>query len=219
MSQHILEIYNKLYEYFGPQHWWPGDTTVEIIVGAVLTQNTNWTNVTRAIENLKQENLLSLEALDAIPLDALAELIRPSGYYNLKARRLKNLISAISALMKEAPAPSGDPDTFFEMFDIHELRKTLLAVKGIGPETADSIILYAAGKPMFVVDAYTHRILNRHGLVEEYAEYHDIQDLFMDSLPEDTTIYNEYHALLVRLGKEFCKKTNPRCDFCPIKES
>ena len=206
----FLEIYSALFKHFGPQRWWPGDTPFEIMVGAVLTQNTNWTNVSRAIDNLKQENLLSLEALHTLPVEILAEKIRPCGYYNLKAGRLKNLLAHV------CKHSGGSLDTLFDS-DLASLRESLLAVKGIGPETADSIALYAAQKPIFVVDAYTHRILLRHGLIPEEADYHEIQEFFMDSLPEETALFNEYHALLVRLGKEFCKKSKPLCESCPIQ--
>lgn len=180
------------------------------MVGAVLTQNTNWTNVNRAINALKTENLLSLETLHALPKDLLADKIRPCGYYNLKAGRLKNLLAHIWN------HGGGSLDNFLAD-EMAVLRESLLSVKGIGPETADSILLYAAQKPIFVVDAYTHRILFRHGLITEEADYHEIQELFMDSLPEDVQLFNEYHALLVRLGKEFCKKNNPLCAACPIQ--
>lgn len=206
----LLATYHTLLDQFGPQHWWPGDTPFEIMVGAVLTQNTNWGNVRRAIETLKQDNLLSLEILYSLPIELLAEKIRPSGYYNLKARRLRNLLTLIQDKYH------GDLALFFSK-DLPVLRKDLLSVKGIGPETADSILLYAAKKPTFVVDTYTHRILSRHGLVPEEADYQEIQDLFISSLPEDTDLYNEYHALIVRLGKEFCKKNNPLCGTCPIE--
>jgi len=209
MSEQILEIYNQLFSLFGPQNWWPGETKLEITVGAVLTQNTNWQNVEKAITNLKMAGLLSLPALSEIPTEILAQHIRPSGYYNLKAKRLKNLISAI-----------GKNDADLEIFlaaDLETLRDNLLAVKGIGPETADSIILYAAEKPIFVIDAYTHRVLLRHNLIWEESDYHEMQELFMTSLPEEIGIYNEYHALLVRLGKEFCSKSKPKCESCPLQ--
>lgn len=211
MKNKLLRLYETLYTHFGPQHWWPGDTPLEIMVGAVLTQNTNWGNVSRAIDNIKQYGLLSLAALDAMPPASLAELIRPSGYYNLKAARLKNLLAFIQQEYQ------GDLDLFFAL-DLPVLRENLLAVKGIGPETADSIILYAAQQPIFVVDAYTHRILFRHQLIDDGVDYYEIQELFMDSLPEDVQLYNEYHALLVRLGKDFCKKSKPLCDDCPVKD-
>ena len=207
----MLVLFKTLLDSFGPQYWWPGETPFEVMVGAVLTQNTNWTNASRAIETLKDEGLLSFESLYALPVAALAEKIRSSGYYNLKAARLKNLLALIQQKYH------GDLTRFFDT-DRQVLRQDLLSVKGIGPETADSIILYAAKQPVFVVDAYTHRILSRHGFIPEESDYHEIQDLFMDSLPADTVLFNEYHALLVRLGKEFCKKTNPLCSACPLRE-
>ncbi len=205
----LSEIYRLLLDHFGPQDWWPGETPLEIMVGAVLTQNTNWGNVERAIANLKQENLLHFEALGAISMEALAELIRPSGYYNLKAKRLKNLLTAIGENFDTL-------DDFFSQAP-HDLRLSLLSISGIGPETADSIMLYAAEQPTFVVDAYTHRILSRHNMISEESDYHEIQELFMDNLPQETPLFNEYHALLVCLGKEYCKKSNPRCTGCPLE--
>jgi endonuclease-3 related protein len=206
----LSEIYQRLNDNFGPQHWWPGETPLEIMVGAVLTQNTNWQNVEKAIANLKNGGLLSLSALAEIPVDTLAQHIRPSGYYNLKAKRLKNLVMAIGR-------NDEDLDTFFADRP-DDLREKLLAIKGIGPETADSIILYAAKKPAFVIDAYTHRVLLRHDLIWEESDYHEMQEMFMSVLPEDIAIYNEYHALLVRLGKDYCLKRNPRCQGCPLEE-
>lgn len=210
MHNNILRIYNLLYAFFGPQHWWPGETPFEVMVGAVLTQNTNWTNVTAALENLKQDNLLDLDTLTALPVQLLAEKIRPAGYFNLKAKRLKNLLTQVRN-------HGGNLEKFFAA-DRETLRERLLEVKGIGPETADSILLYAAGQPSFVVDAYTHRVLYRHHLIPEEIGYHDIQELFTSSLPEDSSLFNEYHALLVRLGKEYCKKSTPRCSGCPLEK-
>jgi endonuclease-3 related protein len=206
----LMEIYKALFEAFGPQDWWPGETPFEVMVGAVLTQNTNWRNVSRAIAHLKGADLLSLEALTAVPTPMLADKIRPAGYYNLKADRLKNLLHFINREYQ------GDLEAFFGEKP-ETLRQGLLSVRGIGPETADSIILYGAHKPVFVVDAYTYRILFRHGLIGEEVEYHDIQELFQQALPESAALFNEYHALLVRLGKEFCKKNNPLCASCPIE--
>jgi endonuclease-3 related protein len=206
----LMEIYQTLFEAFGPQDWWPGETPFEVMVGAVLTQNTNWRNVSRAIAHLKGADLLSLEALTALPTPLLADKIRPAGYYNLKADRLKNLLHFINREYQ------GDLEAFFGEKP-ETLRQGLLSVRGIGPETADSIILYGAHKPVFVVDAYTYRILFRHGLISEEAEYHDIQELFQQALPASAALFNEYHALLVRLGKEFCKKNNPLCTSCPIE--
>lgn len=208
MSNRIQEIYTRLVDHFGPQHWWPGDTPFEIMLGAVLTQNTSWRNVSKVIEALRQEGLLSFEALEDLPLEVLAEKIRPSGYYNQKARRLKGLFAAIRE-------DSGSLEDFFKQ-DTYTLREKLLTVKGIGPETADSITLYAAGKPVFVVDAYTYRILLRHDLIAEDAGYEEIQELFLGKLPTEAQLFNEYHALLVRLAKEYCKKPKPLCDSCPL---
>ena len=213
MASHRLQAaYQSLYGHFGPQRWWPGDTTLEIMVGAVLTQNTNWSNVSRAIANLKRDQLLSLDGLAGLPVAELAEMIRPSGYYNLKAQRLKNLLT----LLAEEVADTGSLADFFSQ-DLSSLRHKLLSVKGIGPETADSILLYAAQKPIFVVDAYTHRFLSRHGLVADESNYEEMQELFMDALPAEVDLYSEFHALLVCLGKEFCKKNNPRCQMCPLQ--
>jgi len=209
MSSRIAQFYQSLLDHFGPQYWWPGDTPLEIMVGAVLTQNTNWTNVEKALVNLKEADLMHLEKLADTPTFILAELIRPSGYYNLKASRLHNLIRTITS-------GNDNLESFFAD-DLYSLREKLLKIKGIGPETADSILLYAAGKPIFVIDAYTHRVLLRHDLIWEESDYHEIQELFMGSLPEDVAIYNEYHALLVMVGKEFCRKNNPLCDNCPLQ--
>lgn len=209
MTNRIEDIHTRLFDHFGPQHWWPGETPFEIMLGAVLTQNTSWRNVSMVIEALRQDGLLSFEALEALPLEVLAEKIRPSGYYNQKAKRLKGLFAAIRE-------DSGSLEDFFNQ-DTHTLREKLLGVKGVGPETADSITLYAAGKPVFVVDAYTYRILLRHDLIGEDAGYEDIQDLFLGKLPAEVQLFNEYHALLVRLGKEYCKKSNPLCDTCPLQ--
>lgn len=209
MSNRIQEIHNRLFDHFGPQRWWPGETPFEVMLGAVLTQNTSWRNVDMVIGALRREGLLSLEALEALPTEVLAEKIRPSGYYNQKAKRLKGLFAAIRE-------DSGNLEDFFEQ-DTQSLREKLLAVKGIGPETADSIILYAAGRPVFVVDAYTYRILLRHDLIGEEAGYEEIQELFLGKLPTEAQLFNEYHALLVRLAKEYCKKSNPLCDGCPLQ--
>lgn len=209
MSNRIQEIHTRLVDHFGPQHWWPGETPFEIMLGAVLTQNTSWRNVSMVIEALRQDGLLSFVALEDLPTEVLAEKIRPSGYYNQKAKRLKGLFATIRE-------DSGSLEDFFEQ-DTRILREKLLAIKGIGPETADSITLYAAAKPVFVVDAYTYRILLRHDLIGEDAGYEEIQDLFLGKLPTDTQLFNEYHALLVRLAKEYCKKSSPLCDSCPLQ--
>jgi endonuclease-3 related protein len=206
-----LEIYEILLDHFGPQGWWPGDTPFEIMVGAVLTQNTNWTNVSKAMDNLKKEELLSFEKLHELKVELLAEKIKPAGYFNLKAVRLKNLLNFISDEYN---------DSLENMFceDTVSLRKKILTVKGIGPETADSILLYAGSKPVFVVDTYTHRIFSRHNVIAEEEGYYEIQEYFTLSLPEEIELFNEYHALIVRLGKEFCKKNKPLCSQCPLND-
>jgi endonuclease-3 related protein len=204
----LLDMYQRLLRHFGPQDWWPGETTLEIMVGAVLTQNTNWTNVEKAIRNLKDHDLLSLDALNTISPYALAREIRPSGYYNIKARRLKNLIRFLFEQYGGSLERLSGEDT-------GDLREHLLAVNGIGPETADSILLYSLQRPVFVVDAYTHRILVRHGMAEEQMEYHELQELFMDNLPEEAGLFNEFHALIVMTGKQYCKK-RPLCHVCPL---
>lgn len=208
-AERLEILYRNLWEHFGPQGWWPGESAFEVVVGAILTQNTNWKNVEKAIISLKEAGLLNLPAMLALPQALLAEYIRPAGYYNIKAGRLRNLLALIDEQY------GGSLDAFFSLPQ-EELRSQLLAVKGIGPETADSILLYAAAKPVFVVDAYTHRILLRHNLIDEDTDYHGLQELFMDSLPPDVDQYGEFHALLVRTGNQFCKKNNPRCNICPL---
>ncbi len=206
----IVRIYELLYGFYGPQGWWPGESPFEVVVGTVLTQNTNWSNVSRAIENLKNAGLLSFEALSAMPVDDLAVFIRPSGYFNVKARRLKNLLQMIEERYQ------GELDLLFED-EMMNGRANLLSVQGIGPETTDSILLYGGNHPIFVVDAYTHRVFSRHQLVADESEYDSIQETFMSALPSDSKLFNEYHALIVRVGKEYCKKNSPLCDNCPLK--
>lgn len=206
----LLNIYTRLYERYGPQHWWPGQTRFEIIVGAILTQNTNWGNVEKAIHNLNEAMCLSPEKLHILPINQLAELIRPAGYFNIKAQRLKNFLNWLFEKY------DGSLDTV-EQINLYDLREELLSIKGIGPETADSICLYAFEKPVFVVDAYTARILGRHQLIEAPSGYEQIQDLFHSSLRADTKLFNEFHALLVRLGKEHCKP-RPQCHCCPLED-
>lgn len=209
-AERLHAIYARMYDQLGPQHWWPGETPFEVMVGAILTQNTNWKNVERAIANLKGVGLLSQEGLSALPAALLAEYIRPAGYYNIKAGRLHNLLTCIN---EEC---SGDVQAFLDQ-PLATLREQLLSVKGVGPETADSILLYAAHLPVFVVDTYTHRILSRHQVIDEDFGYVEIQELFMDSLAGDTQLYNEYHALLVRVGNVYCKKKHPDCAACPLQ--
>ena len=206
----LLNIYDKTHRHFGPRHWWPAETQFEVIIGAILTQNTAWKNVEKAISNLKDKGLLRPEPLHKVKPAILGALIRPAGYYNIKTKRLKNFVNFLFLrytynlkAMFSRPLP--------------ELRRELLEVNGIGPETADSILLYAGGKPTFVVDAYTKRIFSRHGLVREDIDYHRLQGLFMDNLPRKASLFNEYHALIVEAGKTFCKR-KPLCGQCPLKE-
>ncbi len=206
----LVKIYDTLYSYYGPQHWWPARTRFEVVLGAILTQNTNWKNVEKAITNLKNENLLRFEALQQVPRQRLARLIRPSGYFNIKTDRIRSFIEFLGLEY------GGDLKKMFRE-RTERLRESLLSIRGIGPETADSILLYAAGRPVFVVDAYTRRVLSRHELCEEESTYDQIQALFMENLtPPDVQMFNEYHALLVRTGKEHCKP-KPDCSKCPLK--
>jgi len=206
----INEMYQRLYSYYGPQSWWPGETPFEILVGAVLTQNTNWSNVVKALDNLKARRLLTFAALHGAAVEEIAECIRPSGYYNLKARRLGNLLQMI------ARDYGGQLENLLAD-DTSCARGNLLSVKGIGPETADAILLYCGNHPLFVVDAYTHRVCSRHNLVPDECGYDELQELFTDNLLPDPQLYNEYHALIVRVGKDYCKKSNPLCEQCPLR--
>lgn len=209
MNARLNSIYRKLYAYFGPQHWWPARTQFEVMVGAILTQNTSWLNVEKAIGNLKDNKLLSVHKLAGVSDKKLAGLIRPAGYYNLKARRLKNFVRFFLDRYNGSAKDICAVRT-------QALRRELLSVNGVGPETADSILLYALGKPIFVIDAYTKRILIRHGMAGQDDGYQELQGLFMRSLKKDAKLFNEYHALLVRLGKEFCAKGKGRCQGCPL---
>ena len=205
----LMNIYNRLYKAYGPRHWWPGETPFEVMVGAILTQNTSWKNVEKAIQFLKDSGDLHLERIYRLKTSPLASLIRPSGFFRVKAKRLK---AFVNFLFEEYDGDIGKMGG--ESLPV--LRQKLLGVNGLGPETADSILLYGLEKPVFVVDAYTKRILSRHGMISEKASYEEIQRLFMDHLPRDERLFNEYHALLVHLGKTLCKKT-PRCALCPLK--
>lgn len=212
MSNELDLIYKKLYSAFGPQRWWPAETAFEVMVGAILTQNTNWNNVEKALNNLKKDKLLTPAGLYSLSIDKLSESIIPAGYYNIKAKRLKAFLNFLFANYEGKIERMLSKDTRL-------LREELLSVKGIGPETADSILLYALNKPVFVIDAYTKRILSRHKLLNESAAYEDAQGLFMSGLKNDEKKFNEYHALLVKLAKEFCLKNNPKCEICPLNKT
>jgi len=205
----LLGIYRRLYRAYGPRHWWPAETSFEVMVGAILTQNTSWRNVEKAIQKLKAKRVLNPKGIHRLKRSQLAPLIKSSGYYRMKADRLKSFIDFVFVEY------DGDLKRM-EKERLVKLRKELLGVKGIGPETADSIILYGLKKPIFVVDAYTRRVLSRHGVISEKASYEEIQKLFMDHLPLDEKLFNEYHALFVHLGKILCRKT-PRCEICPLE--
>ena len=208
-KRRLQAMYRALFEAYGPRNWWPGDSPTEVMVGAVLTQNTNWKNVEKAIANLKGAGLIDIKRLARTPPEQLAEVIRPAGYYNVKAARLLALVRWIVERF------GGDPDRMFaEPTD--RLREELLGVHGVGRETADSILLYAGGHLSFVVDAYTYRVLRRHGFVDGSADYERMKELFESNLPRDVALYNEYHALIVRVGHERCRPRDPRCDGCPL---
>jgi endonuclease-3 related protein len=208
-SQTLRAFYDAMYESLGPQHWWPAQTPTEVIIGAILTQNTAWRNVERAIDNLKRAKALDWKRLHELSFEDLAELIRPAGTFNVKARRLKSFIEWFHRRF------DLDLDRMFEM-SLSSLREELLEVSGIGRETADAILLYAGQKPSFVVDAYTARILYRHNLIDRSADYHEIKELFESNLPDDVRLFNEYHALLVDVGKQHCRP-KARCEGCPLE--
>ena len=206
----LLRIYQKMFEALGPRQWWPGETPFEVVIGAILTQNTNWSNVEKAIKNLKTAGKLSPEGIYELSVTELAKLIRPSGFFNVKAKRVKTFINWLFSRYE------GNLSKMFAR-DLQSLRSELLSVKGIGPETADSILLYAGNMPTFVVDAYTHRIFSRHELIPEESTYDDMKSFFEENLPKDVQLFNEYHALLVNIGKMFCKPKKV-CEPCPLKD-
>jgi endonuclease III related protein len=202
--------FDALFAAYGPQHWWPGRTRFEVIVGAILTQNTAWTNVETAIRNLRSAGLLTPRSIDKVPLAQLARLIRSSGYFRQKARKLK---AFVHFLKKEY---SGSLTKMFQTPTLH-LRDQLLAIWGIGPETADSILLYAGRHPVFVVDAYTRRILERHNVIDTKSSYEEIRALFENQLRPNASVYNEFHALIVHTGKTYCRASTPNCAECPLQ--
>jgi len=209
LRRRLLRLYDRLHRRFGPQGWWPARSTFEVIVGAILTQNAAWVNVERAIRRLRGAGVLRPAALAAMPLPRLAALIRPAGSFRVKAARLRAFVGHLTR------RHGGDLRRFLGE-PAPALRVELLSIPGIGPETGDSILLYAAGRPVFVVDAYTRRILSRHRIVSPDIEYPALQDVFMAHLPRDPALFQEYHALLVRVAKEYCR-TRPRCAACPLR--
>jgi len=208
-NKKLKSIYNNLYAHFGPQYWWPAKNAFEVAIGAILTQNTSWSNVERAIKNLKAKNLLSAYKIKQATPGKLQAAIKSSGFYKQKSKKLKVFAGflckeygcSMSKMMKE---------------DTRLARQKLLRLKGIGPETADSILLYALKKPVFVIDAYTKRIFSRHKLITPHADYREIQKFFVSNLTRSAKVFNEYHALIVAVGKNYCKKTRPNCDLCPF---
>jgi endonuclease-3 related protein len=207
-AQQLRTIYRRLNQHYGRTDWWPGDSAFEVAVGAILTQNTAWTNVEKAVANLKRDRLLTPKRIAAATDDVLHDALRPSGYFRVKAVRLRSfcqhLIDHHGASMKRMARVPLEP-----------LREELLGIHGIGPETADDILLYACEKPVFVVDAYTRRFLHRHGQVDADISYADLQNVFHNRLAHDVDLYKEYHALIVYLGKDFCR-SKPRCEQCPL---
>lgn len=205
----MMDVYHQLLKQVGPRHWWPADSPFEVIIGAILTQNTAWANVEKTINNLKQNNLLSAKTLDKISEKELAILLRPSGYFNQKAKKTKQFVKYFLNHYQGSIKKMSQRDT-------KVLHNELLSIYGIGEETADSILLYALQKPIFVVDTYTRRILYRHGWFHENPSYQELQEFFMQRLPTDVALFNEFHALLDYIGHFYCHKS-PRCDLCPLK--
>jgi endonuclease-3 related protein len=208
-KKRLLRIGETLERFFGDLHWWPGETPFEVAVGAILTQNTNWANVEKAIGRLKAKGVLEPGALRGLDDETLADLIRPSGYFRVKAKRLKAFLDVLCGDF------GGDLEQMLSG-DLMQARQRLLGISGIGEETADSILLYAGGRPVFVIDAYTRRILARHGIIDGKPAYGELQRLFMTCLPRDAGLYNRYHALIVETGKRYCRK-EPRCEACPLR--
>lgn len=209
MNAPIYKAFRTLLEHYGKQHWWPANTRLEMMLGAILTQNTAWTNVDKALSNLRSANALKFQILEKASPEQIAEWIRPAGYFNQKSVYIKEMIATIRDRFE------GSLDELFSL-KTFDLRKELLSWKGVGPETADSIMLYAAKRPAFVVDAYTKRIVVRHGWIDEKATYDEIAKLFTDNLAEDIQLFNEYHALIVQTCKDHCN-TRPKCAGCPLE--
>lgn len=210
LSITLVTYFNAMFDAYGPLSWWPGDTPFEVIIGAILTQNTTWKNVEKCIRLLKQHNLMDPHRLRQLDTDTLKELIRSSGYYNQKTKKINHFLDYFDREYRcEVHLMIRQP--------LEKLRGELLELNGIGPETADSILLYALNKPVFVVDAYTRRILSRHAIIEPTADYETIRMLFENTIPRDVALYNEFHALIVNVGKDFCR-TRPLCDNCPLRQ-
>lgn len=209
-------MYAAMAEHFGPSGWWPARTPFEVALGAILTQNTAWTNVDKALAALDGATGLIPDRIAALPVPELEALIRPAGFFRQKSRKIRAFLDVLEAYGGLGHGEADCALGCFSTIDTDTLRGLLLAVSGIGPETADCILLYALNRPYFVVDAYTRRLFNRHGLVPEAVPYEELQEFFMDALEPDVALFNEYHALIVRTGKDFCRKTKPRCGLCPL---
>jgi len=203
----LIRLYERLYRTYGPQHWWPGESAFEVMTGAVLTQNTHWRNVEKALKNLKENDCLELESIIALHPDELAMLIKPSGFFNVKTRRLKNLCHWFAEVGAMDAVATWQTD---------RLRSGLLSINGIGPETADSILLYAFHRPVFVIDTYTRRLLRQLELIKGDEGYEALREMFQSGLPEEPALYNEYHALIVRHGKERCGGV-AECKHCYVE--
>ena len=206
----IQDVFDHLLQRYGHQHWWPAESRLEMMLGAILTQNTAWKNVEKALENLKSAQALELNVLEQTPREQIAEWIRPAGYFNQKSGYIKEMVMSIRGRFE------GSLERLFAL-ETADLRSELLSWRGVGPETADSILLYAMEQPTFVVDAYTARLTKRHEWIDPEADYYDIKDFFESSVESNVDLYNEYHALIVRLGKTFCR-TKPDCESCPLKD-
>ena len=210
MQERLLNIFHDLLNAFGKRHWWPGETKLEVIIGAVLTQNTSWKNVEKAINNLKCHKALDVSVLYKMNIATLARIIRPSGFYNIKSKRLKNIVNVLYENYNGNISKLNNINMF-------RMREILLNIDGIGRETADSIILYALDKPIFVIDAYTKRFLKNHRLFNGQNDYDTMQKFFMRNIPQDVYLFNEFHALIVYLCQNYCKKT-PLCEGCPLEQ-
>lgn len=210
MTTPVRNAYDRLFAAYGPQGWWPGESPLEVLIGAVLVQNTAWRNVEKALANLREAGCLNARRLYALRVEELAELIRPAGYYRIKAQRLRNLLQLV------VERYDADLTTMFAT-PPDVLRSELLEVHGVGSETADAILLYAGQIPSFVADSYAQRVLARHGWLDFDADYTAVKEFFEERLPSDVRLYNEYHALLVRVGKDHCKSGGPKCDGCPLQ--
>lgn len=212
----LMRIYSTLQAHFGPQHWWPAESPFEVAVGAVLTQNTAWRNVEMALSNLRSRGALNPGAMWAMPVDELETCLRPSGFYRLKAKRLRNLLAYFITFPDWDRSPDNLSLRFLQETKTDDLRAGLLGITGIGPETADCLLLYALNRPSFVADAYARRIFNRHGFVASNINAEELRSFFMCGLDRDAALFNEYHALIVCTGKAFCKKSKPLCHLCPL---